>query len=312
MEAVTPEVEVAGGNAEVFPHLEAWGWPIALYLFLGGLTAGLMIFSGALGSRRRRFADVISVADKWTPPVLILGLAFLWIDLSGRWNVWRLYVTFRPESPMSWGSWILAIAMVVAIVRFALHGIPATALPPNIRTRLDRPRKMLLTHHRSLDAVTIVSGIGVGIYTGVLLSAITSRPVWDSIFIPPLFLISGIAAAGAFLALFIEGSLRHALMPFSIGLVLTELVLLATYLGSMSAGTEVSARAAEIITSGGYGLALFGLVVGLGLLIPLIIEVVDRVRHLDAVWCRTASAMTLTGSISLRAVVLFAGLASFV
>ena len=46
------EVELGGANATVFPALTAWGWEIALYLFLGGLVAGMMMLSGTFRHNR--------------------------------------------------------------------------------------------------------------------------------------------------------------------------------------------------------------------------------------------------------------------
>ena len=47
-----PEVDVTGVNAITYPHMGSWEWHVALYLFLGGLVAGMMIFSGWLRLRK--------------------------------------------------------------------------------------------------------------------------------------------------------------------------------------------------------------------------------------------------------------------
>ena len=38
-------------------------------------------------------------------------------------------------------------------------------------------------------------GIALGIYTGILLSAMVARPLWNSAILGPLFLFSGLSAA---------------------------------------------------------------------------------------------------------------------
>ncbi len=43
-------------NPLIDPHLAVWSWEIPVYLFLGGLVAGMMILAGAamLQARARR------------------------------------------------------------------------------------------------------------------------------------------------------------------------------------------------------------------------------------------------------------------
>ena len=303
-------VDVVGGNEHVYPHLAAWEWPIAAYLFIGGLAAGLMIFAGVLGRRRDVFRRSIGFADRWTPLVLVAGLLLLWVDLANRWNVWRLYLTFRVSSAMSWGSWILAVAVIVSVVRFGLHAFELERAPDRLRRPLAALRRWGERSGRVLDLVTIAVGVGVGLYTGVLLSSISARPLWDSSLLAPLFLVSGTAAGGALLLAAADADTRHALAPASIALGGVELALLAAYLFTTGARAGVADSALDTLSRGGYGLAFWGLVVAAGLVIPLSIEVFDRIRPLASAWSRTASALTLTGSAALRAVILFGGLAS--
>ena len=47
-------------------------------------------------------------------------------------------------------------------------------------------------------AVSIGLGVALGIYTGILLSALGARPFWNSAILGPLFLVSGLSSAAAF------------------------------------------------------------------------------------------------------------------
>ena len=42
-----------------------------------------------------------------------LGMLALFLDLEHKLYVWRLYLTFKPLSPMSWGAWILMLVYPV-------------------------------------------------------------------------------------------------------------------------------------------------------------------------------------------------------
>ena len=39
------EVDLTGTNGITFPTLATWHWEVAVYLFLGGLVAGLMVLA---------------------------------------------------------------------------------------------------------------------------------------------------------------------------------------------------------------------------------------------------------------------------
>jgi hypothetical protein len=42
-----------------------------------------------------------------------------------------------------------------------------------------------------------VLGVGLGIYTGILLNTMVARPLWNSAILGPLFLVSGLSAGAA-------------------------------------------------------------------------------------------------------------------
>ena len=93
------------------PALHVWGWEIPVYLFLGGLVAGLMILSGFHIVRthwdRHEDRGHYVTAPILSLILLSLGMGTLFLDLEHKLQVWRLYLTFEVASPMSWGSWIL-------------------------------------------------------------------------------------------------------------------------------------------------------------------------------------------------------------
>jgi formate-dependent nitrite reductase membrane component NrfD len=303
------EVDVVGGNAEVFPELEIWGWPIAAYLFLGGLAAGLLVFAGALGFRRDRFHNAIATADLWTIPILVVGLLLLWVDLANRWNAWRLYTAFRPTSAMWWGSWILLVALVVAALRLSVHQFAfLDRLPDRVRHPIASLAGRVRPKQRVLDLVSIPVGASVGLYTGVLLSTIEARPLWDSALLAPLFLLSGLASGGALLCLLITSAEHRRLAPVSMTLCGVESALIAGYLVVLYRGTEASRSSADLLVSGGFAVPFWAFVVALGLLVPLGIEIAERTESISERAAKTAPVLKLGGAVALRFIVLFAGL----
>ena len=53
-----------------------------------------------------------------------------------------------------------------------------------------------------IGKLNLVLGIALGTYTGILLSTLSARPVWNSALLGPLFLISGFSTGAALMMLF--------------------------------------------------------------------------------------------------------------
>ncbi|MDX1691233.1 MAG: NrfD/PsrC family molybdoenzyme membrane anchor subunit [Acidimicrobiia bacterium] len=311
---MTPtEVVVTGTNPGTHPVLESWEWTIPAYLFIGGLVAGLMIFGGVIRLRaEHRLPKAIVLLDWLGLPILGAGLVLLWLDLANRWNAWRFFTTFRWTSAMSWGSWILLVTGIVLTLRLAARAQGAAGrirLLGRVRPLLRWAGRVVDRFQTAVDVATIVLGIALGLYTGVLLSQIAARPLWDSAFLAPLFLVSGIATGGAFLCLFLDGRQHRLLAPVSIGACGVEIALLTGYLVTAGVGFVTGDPAAELLLTGDYAPAFWGLVVGAGLIVPLLIEITELVRrHVPALLARTAPTLKLVGGAALRFVVVFAGL----
>ena len=76
-------------------------------------------------------------------------------------------------------------------------------LRPRIWTgfdRLTRPARRA-AGRRVIAVANMVLGVVLGIYTGILLSALGARPLWNSAILGPLFLVSGLSSAAAFVHL---------------------------------------------------------------------------------------------------------------
>jgi formate-dependent nitrite reductase membrane component NrfD len=69
--------------------------------------------------------------------------------------------------------------------------------------QVHRAGQLALHWQKSLDSLTVLFGLGLGLYTGILLNTIPARPLWNSSILPFLFLASGLASGCAFLGLFI-------------------------------------------------------------------------------------------------------------
>src|SRR5512144_114912 len=116
------EIDIARHSYPIDPVLHVWGWEIPVYLFLGGMAAGVMILSSLLSLRR----EERSPAARWlalaAPALVSLGMVALFLDLAHKLYAWRFYLAFRWTSPMSWGAWILLL-VYPASLGLALAGL---------------------------------------------------------------------------------------------------------------------------------------------------------------------------------------------
>ena len=324
--------------------LHVWGWEIPLYLFVGGIVAGMMVVAGLAMLRTARGEDTSRFFSVQTPlaafMLLNLGMLALLLDLAHPLYVWAVYLTFEPLSPMSWGSWVLlvvyAILLVSAVIR--LHEawpwlgrrVPALARWSDAIT--SRPRRMAL-----LGWLNIGFGVAVGIYTGILLNTMVARPLWNTSVLPVLFLVSGLSAGAAAMHLatrffgrrpapqgMVGGFLSAFAQPLGprpperatvdtriradIVLLAVELVLIVLLVLGLLTSTASHAEAARLVLGGPYTLAFWGVVVVAGILVPIALQTLElshRIPHTVL-----PALLVLAGGYVLRWVMVNAGQAS--
>ena len=309
------ETTLTRHNHLIDPALHLWGWEIPLYLFLGGMVAGIMILTGI---RMLRKSDVEpSLAASllpWTAPVgLSLGMFFLWLDLEHPFNAWRFYMSFEVSSPMSWGSWILLGVYPVSILL-------AWITTPGVFKAVIRERLAPLPFFSKVDSwagekvellakLNVLMGGALGIYTGVLLGTMAARPLWNSALLGPLFLVSGLSSGAAFMLLYsLKDQERILLGRADMALIVIELLILALWMVGLGTAGASSQAAIGVILGGPYTAAFWTLVVALGLVAPLVGEWVEY-KH-GAVPGKGTAILVLLGGFALRWILVFGGQAT--
>ena len=76
------EIIVSGRmNQMIDPHLNIWHWEIPLYLFLGGLAAGLLFFAALffINGKENTYPTAVKKAPFLAPIALIIGLVALFL-----------------------------------------------------------------------------------------------------------------------------------------------------------------------------------------------------------------------------------------
>jgi len=304
------EIDVARHSLAIDPELHVWGWEIPVYLFLGGMAAGTMILTSLLALRRPERSPTARWLAFAAPVLVSVGMGALFLDLAYKLHVLRFYLAFRWTSPMSFGAWVLVLVYPVTLL-FALADLDDAQAERAGRLPLAGP---LALRARALGRrwmprlawVNLGTGVALGVYTGILLSTLGARALWNSALLGPLFLVSGLSTGAAMLMLFpVDAEERRFFLRWdflAIGLEVLLLVLL--FVGLLTAGAEERA-AAQLLLSGRFAAEFLSLVVVAGLAVPLLVEVLEARLHLRVTW--VAPALILVGGLALRWILVAAG-----
>jgi len=267
----------------------------------------MMIISGFfLFRERHRQMDCACLQLPLLSIVLLsLGMVALFFDLEHKLYAWRMYATFKPASPMSWGSWILLLVYPALVANLLIRPPAFMAdwtLVRTMTTRLEHSPKLIKT----VGVFNMILGGMLGVYTGILLSSLGARPLWNSSLMGLLFLVSGLSTAAAFVHMVARNRTERELLAKADNAFLTvELFLIGMFLIGLVTSTRVHIRAAELLLSGAYAPVFWVFVIGLGIIIPLIVQslaVSHRVRHTPV-----APILVILGGLLLRFVIVAAG-----
>jgi len=305
------ELDVARHSSLIDPALHVWGWEIPVYLFLGGMAAGIMVLTALLRGRPGAPSRALRWLGLAAPALVTLGMAALLLDLANRAHVYRFYLALRPASPMSWGAWILLVVYPVTLLAWlgGLEEPEVEALAVRAGPAagpLRSARALAVSRSGSVRRATLASGVALGVYTGILLSTLGARALWNSALLGPLFLASGVSTGGAFLLLFpLPDGERHEVGRWHRWAVGIEVVLLALFLVGLVTGGTASRDAAGLLLGGPYTAPFWALVVVAGLGVPSLLEVFERRLRLRPTL--VAPALVLLGGLALRWILVVAG-----
>ena len=306
------EIIVSGRmNALIDPQLHIWHWEIPLYLFLGGLAAGVLFFAAlvTLRGKEEQYPTAVKIAPFVAPIALIVGLVALFLDLHHKLYFWRLYTTIRLESPMSWGAWTLMVVTPVSMIWCALH---IEALFPRWDWKFDMVRGVISffnKYKRTLAWIMLISSVILGIYTGILFSAFNARPLWNTSILGPLFLTSGLSAGAAVIIWLSKNHAeRKMFAKIDLAIIGIELFLIVHLFMGLLASTQVQIDAANMFLGGVYTAPFWIFVVFLGMILPALLEILELRKYKIPVIIPVV--LVLFGSLMLRFIISYAGQAS--
>ncbi|MCL1039657.1 polysulfide reductase NrfD [Shewanella corallii] len=295
-----------------------WNWIIAVYLFMAGLSAGSMLV--AIGLKWYKQArglpseglPVIKAAGVLGPLAICLGMALLVLDLTKPFHFYLILINYNLTSVMAWG--VIALLLYIPLV-FVFAGLVFEKQVLKFAPWLGGVLKACRQVEGTLNKLIFALALGVGVYTGFLLSAMISYPILNTAVLPALFLASALSVGSA-------GNILVATLFFSkkesdcieqvhrieYPVAFNEaLCLVLLFVGLNFSGPAAQAATSAITTGAWAGVFWIG-VVGLGLAVPVLASTLapKSWKHSKG-FLIAVSSCTILGVLALRHFVVYAG-----
>ena len=302
-----------------------WEELIATYLFLGGL-GGMILCLAFYFWLRGKPAKLVITQGVTGIIAVIFGILALILDL-GRPERFYLVLISPNLNTSSWifiGSVLLSLFVVFAILFIA------PIIADNLKSfKWLRPLTNLWHGKVALSiigGIAFILGLGVALYTGILIGVVYSAPFWHTPALPILFLVSAYSTALATYCFLIypqvgraedeeeKKSLLEAIHwgVLSDGLtMLFEILVIGIYILIASYGPPASTESVSMLLTGDLAPLFMGGVLIAGLIVPICLIFLYEIRtpHSTKTMLVTmlSCLLVLIGGFLLRYTVLGAG-----
>lgn len=244
-----------------------WTWPIAGYLFLGGLGSSISIIV-AVADLFFEKGSVLSAGLIIAIVALGLGSFLLIFELGRPLQFWRVFS--KQKAVLTFGAWAVSTLLIFDLVYLScfIEWFPWYSL--SILRLI-------------VAIVTLLVGVGVLMYTGVELSSMKGRVLWNTPLLPLLFSLSGLLTGVAGCSLIVgvwpyHGTEAEAVTTITalriICIILLVVVLITVFIYTVMTYTSTSETAQKAMKrwfKGSYAPAFWGGLIGIGLVLPLVL-----------------------------------------
>ncbi len=294
-----------------------WKEIIAVYLYLAGMGAGSFVIGTLISWTGARleppflsfiplFGYTLNLSEVpifWGPILVAIGAPFLILDLGIKWRF--MYACLNPRT--SWvarGFIILSIFIVFGFILLAKSILPFEWLHANSPL------------WRIPEGMALFFAFATAIYTGVLLKATKSVPLWNTNLLPILFLVSALSTGSmsVILSTLGTGFFSHDAGPLKVlmggeqVLVVIEGIVLYLFLSRRYRAAEQGKDSVRLLLFGEMKMIFWGGVVLLGFIFPVVLENIASFFPGNFVLIFAAGIFLLCGGFFLRLGILHAGI----
>jgi len=239
----------------------------------------------------------------WGPIMVAIGAPFLILDLGIKWRF--MYACLNPRT-----SWVARGFIILSV--FIIFGLVLLAKSILVFEWLHADS----TLWRIPEIIAFVFAFATAIYTGILLKATKSVPLWNTSLLPLLFLVSALSTGSMSIILSTLGTglLSHdsgamkVLMGGEQILVVIEAIVLYIFLSRRYKAAEQGKDSVRLLLFGEMKMIFWGGVVLLGFIFPVVLENIASFFPGNFVLIFAAGIFLLCGGFFLRLGILHAGI----
>ena len=290
----------------------SWPWPIAVYLFLAGISGGAVAAVLMLNLYRRQThvnTPALKAASLIGASTILLGMVCLVLDLTNPFNFWRILIHYNVTSVMSLG--VLALLVYIPAVCLLMLVAFRDRLSTFGLGFLDPLVGGLDARRHGLSWLTLIMALTICAYTGFLISALIRFPLINQAVLPALFVASGLSAGMAATKAMavgcfgdhIESVDQHLMHGAEWPVMAAEAFCLFMIAVSLVNGNAAAQGAVIAFTDGVWATEFWVGVIGVGFIFPLLFGLMKQSR---AAFYMGALA-SVVGMMCLRLFILYAG-----
>jgi polysulfide reductase chain C len=305
-----------------------WTWWFAVYLYTGGLGAATLAVTFLTDMYLKPHRNLVLWGAGTGVVLLSLGsLMLFWhlLDHLAAIHVLNpLAMLNQPTAWIAWGTQFILWMMVWGVV-YALPYARATSLLMDMGLVnkilslgfVVKLSDLVERHRKVIGWLAVVNGVGVAVYTGLVIQSFPAVALWANPGVPLLFTVSAFSTGMAFLLLIMYTILHEAedehirVLYERIDLVLisAELVIIFSFFFYLQRGSESAVHSWELLFNDMGWLIGF---IGFGLIVPFFLELKGVVKgwtsHAPII---AASVFVLVGGYLLRHYFMYAGVYAY-
>lgn len=306
-----------------FSNGVVWGWPIAVYLLLAGISGGAVIVAVLMRyyKKEKFFSPLFKSACILAFVSILIGMIFLVGDLDRPLKFWKILINYNFKSVMSIGVIALCIYIPLCFVLclYSFENEISNFISKKI-TFLDGIFKILMKILNYISPLVIflslVFAVIICAYTGFLISVLVRFPILNTAVLPALFVASGLSAG-------ISGSSLISVLCFKENfhnedlkilhkiewpVMASEILLIFMIFVSLLIGNDAQKMASFAFVNGFWAKFFWIGVVGFGFLIPIILNFLLGKKVANSFFTFwIAGICGVVGVLLLRIFILYAG-----
>jgi len=270
-------------NVKSLRPQQVWKWEIAIYLYLAGMGAGSFIIGVMMNWFGFSFnpsktivlwgypLGVSKAVLLWGPILVAIGAPFLILDLGKKGRF--LYACLNPRT--SWvarGFLILSAFIIIGLFILVISILPFQSLSEGTTARL------------VLEIIGLLLALATAIYTGILLKSVKYVSLWNTPFLPLLFLVSALSTGSMGIILSTLGyglfapygpsfsQMINTLVGTEQILILIEGLVLGLYLLFRYRAREQGESSILLLVMGEMRILFWGGIIAIGFIFPVLLE----------------------------------------